>query len=128
MPLALLRALLYSEKGNTVHLFDVDPAKPKSVLQEAKETEGLDDSLIHVHDDLASLMSSFRGRPRILIMSLPHGKPIDDVQDELEPHLEKGDIIIDGANEHFQATERRQKRAAAKGVYWIGMGVSGEDY
>lgn len=75
----LLRALLYSEKGNTVHLYDVDPSKPKSVLQESKETEGLDESLVHIHDDISSLMSGFKAKPRIVIMSLPHGKVIDKV-------------------------------------------------
>lgn len=53
-------------------------------------------------------------------MSLPHGKPIDDVVDQLEDHLNEGDICIDGANEHYQATERRQERMKRKGIRWIG--------
>lgn len=77
--LGSLRALLYSEKGNTVHLYDVDPSKAKSVLQEAKETEGLDENLIHVHDDLGSLISGFKSKPRMVVMSLPHGGVIDKV-------------------------------------------------
>jgi 6-phosphogluconate dehydrogenase len=80
---------------------------------------------VHVHKDLAELLDNFKNKPRILIMSLPHGKVIDDVLDQMEPHLNKGDIIIDGANEHFKATERRQARMKNKGVAYIGMGVSG---
>lgn len=45
--------------------------------------------------------------------------------DDLEPHLEKGDIVIDGANENYQSTEKRQKRVEGKGIAYIGMGVSG---
>jgi 6-phosphogluconate dehydrogenase (decarboxylating) len=71
-------------------------------------------------------MQSFKkNSPRVIIMSLPHGKPIDDVIEQLEPHLNEGDICIDGANEHYQATERRQERMKKKSVAWIGMGVSG---
>lgn len=102
------------------------PDAPKSVLQEAKETEGLDDSKVKIHEDLTKFMQSFKkDSPRVIIMSLPHGKPIDNVIEQLEPHLTEGDICIDGANEHYQATERRQERMKKKGVAWIGMGVSG---
>jgi 6-phosphogluconate dehydrogenase len=53
------------------------------------------------------------------------GKPVDTFIDLLIPHLDKGDIIIDGGNSHFPDTERRVKYVESKGLYFIGSGVSG---
>ena len=76
-----------------------------------------------VTDD-ASLCKSL-GSPRVFLFSLPHGTLGDSILEGLEPHISAGDIIIDAANEHWQNTERRQARAAARGILYIGMGVSG---
>ena len=53
------------------------------------------------------------------------GKPVDDFIDQIIPHLEKGDIIIDGGNSHFPDTIRRTKYVESKGLLYIGTGVSG---
>ena len=53
------------------------------------------------------------------------GKPVDEVIDELMPHLEEGDIIIDGGNSLFTDTARRYKTCEAKKIRFVGMGVSG---
>ena len=53
------------------------------------------------------------------------GKPVDDVIDELAPHLDKGDIIIDGGNSLFTDTSRRFHALAEKRLRFVGMGVSG---
>jgi len=53
------------------------------------------------------------------------GKPVDDFIELLIPHLEKGDIIIDGGNSHFPDTIRRTKYLEEKGLLFIGTGVSG---
>lgn len=53
------------------------------------------------------------------------GKPVDDFIEMLIPHLEKGDIIIDGGNSHFPDTIRRTKYLEEKGLLYIGTGVSG---
>ena len=53
------------------------------------------------------------------------GKPVDEVIDELLPHLEEGDIIIDGGNSLFTDTARRYKTCEAKKIRFVGMGVSG---
>lgn len=124
--MARARALLYSEKGNKVHLYDVNQEAVKSVLQEAKETRTVPEDHIIGHASIDELTKAFeKGKPRIIIMSLPHGETIDKVLDQLEPDLNKGDIVIDGANEFYLDTERRQKRLKEKGVAWIGTGVSG---
>lgn len=119
-------ALLYSEKGNTVHLYDVDFSATESVLKEAQETKNLDDKLIHIHKDLDGFMKDFSsGEARLIIFSLPHGKTTDKIIEQLIPNLKKGDIILDGGNEHYKSTERRQRYLKEKGVAFIGCGVSG---
>jgi 6-phosphogluconate dehydrogenase len=64
-------------------------------------------------------------RPRAMIVMVKAGKPVDDVIDELAPHLEAGDIIIDGGNSLFTDTSRRFHALEAKNLRFIGMGVSG---
>lgn len=63
--------------------------------------------------------------PRTLLIMVKAGKPVDDVIDELLPFLDPGDILIDGGNSHFPDTERRAVTLRAKGIRFLGMGVSG---
>jgi 6-phosphogluconate dehydrogenase len=53
------------------------------------------------------------------------GKPVDEFIEQIVPHLEAGDIIIDGGNSHFPDTIRRTKYLESKGFLFIGTGVSG---
>jgi 6-phosphogluconate dehydrogenase len=64
-------------------------------------------------------------RPRKVMMLVKAGAAVDAVIDEVAPLLEKGDILIDGGNTHFPDTNRRMKALAAKGIRYIGTGVSG---
>jgi 6-phosphogluconate dehydrogenase len=64
-------------------------------------------------------------RPRRVMIMVKAGKPVDEMIDALLPHLEKGDILIDGGNSFFQDTIRRSKALEAKGLQYIGTGVSG---
>lgn len=64
-------------------------------------------------------------RPRKVILLVKAGAAVDAFIDQLLPHLEKGDIIIDGGNSHFPDTERRCKEVEAKGLLYVGSGVSG---
>jgi 6-phosphogluconate dehydrogenase len=61
----------------------------------------------------------------MLVFSLPHGSVGDKVLDGLMPYLSRGDIILDCGNEHWENTERRQKKAKPAGIHYIGCGVSG---
>ncbi|TAQ89985.1 hypothetical protein B7494_g1740 [Chlorociboria aeruginascens] len=63
--------------------------------------------------------------PRRIMLLVMAGKPVDDFIDTLLPHVEKGDIIIDGGNSHFPDTNRRTKYLAGKGIRFVGTGVSG---
>ncbi|MHB8930437.1 MAG: decarboxylating NADP(+)-dependent phosphogluconate dehydrogenase [Melioribacteraceae bacterium] len=63
--------------------------------------------------------------PRKIMLMVKAGKPVDDFIELLIPHLDKGDIIIDGGNSHFPDTIRRTKYLEEKGFLFIGTGVSG---
>ncbi len=75
----------------------------------------------HTIEELVSSLKS----PRKVMLMVKAGKPVDDFIELLLPHLEKGDIIIDGGNSHFPDTERRVKYVENKGLLYIGTGVSG---
>jgi 6-phosphogluconate dehydrogenase len=64
-------------------------------------------------------------KPRKIMLMVKAGKPVDDFIDMLIPYLDKGDIIIDGGNSHFPDTTRRTEYVEAKGLLYIGTGVSG---
>jgi 6-phosphogluconate dehydrogenase len=64
-------------------------------------------------------------RPRRILVMVKAGGPVDAVIAELRPHLQDGDIIIDGGNSHFTDTERRAGELAGTGIKFFGMGVSG---
>ncbi len=64
-------------------------------------------------------------RPRKVMMLVKAGAAVDAIIEQLLPHLEEGDIIIDGGNTHYPDTNRRVKYVESKGLYYIGSGVSG---
>ncbi len=64
-------------------------------------------------------------KPRAIIIMVKAGQPVDDVIEELLPHLEVGDIIIDGGNSLYTDTNRRFHYLKDRDIKFIGMGVSG---
>ena len=64
-------------------------------------------------------------RPRRIIMMVTAGPIVDSVIAKLKPHLEPGDILIDGGNSHYSDTDRRIAELEDSGIQYIGMGVSG---
>jgi 6-phosphogluconate dehydrogenase len=64
-------------------------------------------------------------RPRRVMLMVKAGEPVDDFIQQLLPFLEKGDIIIDGGNSHYPDTNRRCKALKEKGIYFLGVGISG---
>src|ERR1044071_4503766 len=64
-------------------------------------------------------------KPRRVMMLVKAGKAVDEFIEQLLPHLEPGDIIIDGGNSLFEDTNRRTKYVESKGLLYIGTGVSG---
>ncbi len=64
-------------------------------------------------------------KPRRILMMVPAGAPVDSAIAHLKPHMEAGDILMDGGNSFFLDTERRNKELEAEGFNFIGTGVSG---
>ena len=64
-------------------------------------------------------------RPRVVMSMVKAGAPVDAVIDEFAPHLDDGDILIDGGNSHYRDTQRRAQALAERGLRFLGVGVSG---
>ncbi len=75
----------------------------------------------HSLQELVSVLS----RPRRVMLMVKAGRAVDAVLDQVVPLLDEGDIVIDGGNSHFLDTRRRTHELEAKGLMYIGTGVSG---
>src|SRR5208283_2592397 len=75
----------------------------------------------HSIEELTGLLK----RPRRVMLMVKAGDTVDKMIDQLLPHLEAGDIVIDGGNSLFTDSNRRTRVLAAKGILFIGTGVSG---
>ena len=84
--------------------------------------------------DVLSLSLSYiiYKKSRRILLSIPAGKPVEMTLEALKPLLESDDVIIDGGNEHFSETRRRERMCAVdweeecgKKIHFVGMGISG---
>src|SRR6201993_3392268 len=64
-------------------------------------------------------------KPRKMMIMVKAGAAVDAVIDQLLPHVERGDVIIDGGNSLYSDTQRREEALSAKGLNYLGIGVSG---
>ncbi|PYI82327.1 MAG: phosphogluconate dehydrogenase (NADP(+)-dependent, decarboxylating) [Verrucomicrobia bacterium] len=87
----------------------------------AKEAKGTSVVAAHSLEELVGLLK----KPRRIMLMVKAGKPVDELIEQLIPHLEPGDIIIDGGNSLFEDTNRRVKDLETKGLLYVGTGVSG---
>ncbi len=87
----------------------------------ANEAKGTNVIGTHSIEELVKTLK----KPRRVFLLVKAGQAVDDFIEALLPHLEKGDIIIDGGNSHFPDTIRRTKYVESKGLLYIGTGVSG---
>jgi 6-phosphogluconate dehydrogenase len=106
-------------KGFPVAGYDLDAAKTKAFVEgpaRGKAIAGVARP--------EELMQSLE-RPRRVLMMVPAGPAVDSVVAHLRPHLERGDILVDGGNSLFTDTDRRSDELAAAGYRFVGVGVSG---
>ncbi|WP_281983490.1 NADP-dependent phosphogluconate dehydrogenase [Thalassorhabdomicrobium marinisediminis] len=110
------------EKGFALHVTNREVGMIGDFVREA-QAEGLGDRL-HPADTLQDMVAAMPA-PRAIILLIPSGKPVEDTIDLLAPMLAPGDTIIDAGNSDFRDTRRRTQDMEARGLTYIGMGVSG---
>ena len=121
-----MMAFAFAELGLDVSIWDVKKSNVDQVLQWTKAattSKGKIDGFYDIDEFTQSLEG--KGERKLFMFSITHGHPADSVLGMIKHALRKGDIVLDGGNEHYRKTERRQRECAEIGVNWIGMGVSG---
>ncbi|MHB1169687.1 MAG: phosphogluconate dehydrogenase (NAD(+)-dependent, decarboxylating) [Longimicrobiales bacterium] len=108
----MVRRLL--QGGHELVVYDRDPGA-------ATELVALGAELASDHADLCARLRT----PRAIWMMVPAGAPVDDTIEKLVPHLEPGDIVIDGGNSNFHDTMRRSARLREQGLELVDAGTSG---
>ncbi len=106
-------------KGFTVACFNRTVSKVDAFL--SGRAQGKNIIGCHSIEELAANLK----RPRKIMLMVKAGQAVDAFIDRLLPHLEDGDILIDGGNSHFPDTIRRTEYVESKGKLYIGTGVSG---
>ncbi len=74
---------------------------------------------------VAESIAALAGDTHVFMIMVPAGKPVDDVIEQLLPHLKAGDVVIDGGNSHYKDSMRRAVHLFAHGVYFLDCGTSG---
>jgi 6-phosphogluconate dehydrogenase len=108
-----------NDHGFKVAVFNRTVSKVDDFI--ANEAKGTKVVGAHSIEELASLLK----RPRRIMLMVKAGDSVDQTIEQVLPHLEAGDIIIDGGNSLFTDSNRRTKYLADKGILFIGTGVSG---
>jgi 6-phosphogluconate dehydrogenase len=108
-----------NDHGFRVAVFNRTVSKVDDFI--ANEAKGTQVVGAHSVEEFVSLLKS----PRRVMMMVKAGDTVDQMIDHVLPHLSPGDIVIDGGNSLFTDSNRRTKDLAAKGILFIGTGVSG---
>ncbi|WML45868.1 NADP-dependent phosphogluconate dehydrogenase [Neobacillus sp. PS3-40] len=111
-------ALNFESKGFSVSLYDLSVEKINEIIENnnGKKLFGT----TNIKEFIESLEV-----PRKIMLMVNAGVITDKAIDSLLPSLDKGDILIDGGNSHYEDTIRRNQDLAKKGILFIGAGVSG---
>ncbi len=116
-------ALNIADHGYTIAVYNRHAEKMRDFISQSKKNEPSSARLLGF-ETLEELTRSLK-RPRKIILLVKAGEATDKTIESLLPHLEPGDIVIDGGNAHWLDTIRREKDLNAKGLRFIGSGVSG---
>jgi 6-phosphogluconate dehydrogenase len=108
MALRLLRG------GHSVVGFDLDPDAIATVVAEGADTAA----------DMAEMAAKLAA-PRAIWLMVPAGPIVDRVIDDLIPHLDAGDVVVDGGNSSYHDTMRRSAGLAEQGIHYVDVGTSG---
>ena len=108
-----------NDHGYKVAVFNRTVSKVDDFIN--NEAKGTDVVGTHSIEELVAALK----KPRRIMMMVKAGDTVDKMIDSITPHLEKGDILIDGGNSLFTDTNRRTASLAERGFLYIGTGVSG---
>ncbi|MBK8712614.1 MAG: NADP-dependent phosphogluconate dehydrogenase [Niastella sp.] len=106
-----------NDKGYSVAGYDKDQKKVDQLNAEGRQE-------VKAFNDIAVFTQSLE-TPRAILLLVPAGHIVDSVINDLLPHLQKDDIIIDCGNSHFTDTQARIATLEPKGIHFMGLGVSG---
>lgn len=121
-----MMAFAFSELGLDVSVWDVSKKNVDQIMgwvRSDKDIKTKIEGFYNIDEFVKSLEG--QGDRKLFMFSITHGHPADSVLGMIKHDLKPGDIILDGGNENYRRTERRQKECKEIGVSWIGMGVSG---
>lgn len=107
------------EKGFSVAVYNRTEEKTRQFLQ----GPALNKQIV-APATIIDLIAALK-RPRKLLMMVKAGEGVDDLICKLVPHLESGDILIDGGNSHYRDTDRRCAALANQNLLYVGAGISG---
>ena len=107
-----------ADQGFAVAGYDKDPHQVEALRKASAERE------ICGVESLPDFVALLR-RPRAVMMLVPAGAPVDAVIKDVLPHLDKNDLIIDAGNSYFKDTDVRARNLTARGIHFLGVGVSG---
>ncbi|MDH5400866.1 MAG: decarboxylating NADP(+)-dependent phosphogluconate dehydrogenase [Candidatus Heimdallarchaeota archaeon] len=108
-----------NDNGYSVSVYNRTHEKTKSFIK-----NNSDRKTIYGFDDVSSFIDSLKS-PKLIIMMIKSGKPVDDLIEELIPLLKGNDILIDGGNSYYKDTERREIYSSTFGIQYLGVGISG---
>ncbi|SMP19491.1 6-phosphogluconate dehydrogenase (decarboxylating) [Laceyella tengchongensis] len=111
-------ALNMASKGERVAVYNYTRDLTDKLVQR------LEGQTITPYYDLEAFVQSL-AKPRKIFIMVTAGKAIDSVIHSLLPLLEEGDLLMDGGNSHYKDTERRYDELKAKGIGYLGIGISG---
>ncbi|MFB5188757.1 NADP-dependent phosphogluconate dehydrogenase [Alicyclobacillus fastidiosus] len=111
-------ALNIESRGFSVSVYNRTRQRTDELIQESSGKQ------LHPTYSIEEFIESLE-RPRRILIMVQAGAPTDETIAQLVPHLDQGDILIDGGNAFFQDTRRRNEELEAKGIRFIGTGVSG---
>ncbi|MFF2875937.1 NADP-dependent phosphogluconate dehydrogenase [Gottfriedia sp. NPDC057991] len=111
-------ALNIESRGFSISVYNRSVEKTEEFLKEAEGKNVV--GTFSIEEFVNSLET-----PRKILIMVKAGAPTDSTIEMLLPHLDKGDILIDGGNTYYKDTQRRNKMLSDSGIHFIGTGVSG---
>lgn len=111
-------ALNMANHGYSVAVYNRSRGKTEELLQEAAQL-GLKGA------DTVQELAAMLERPRKIILMVKAGQAVDDAIGQLLPYMDEGDLLIDGGNSFYKDTIRRCAELKAKGIHYVGAGISG---